>query len=198
MSPRQFPHSGAPKSPAATYRGGRSYAFPRDTLGRPALPTFAALDKTGDPDAKLAIAGHLADIIQIQADSAIRAGSASRLTDLAFRAGQVLDALDEVVDILTEGAEPDIAEMALKPRRRPLAGIMAILHDALGRITALTPSAEQTTAARLAFRLHQIDLRATKLAARASLSWRTFLVGGPQAKPGSSSSAAAAALDVVA
>lgn len=186
------------KSPAATYRGGRSYAFPRDALGRPTLPTFAALDKTGDPDVKLATASHLADIIQIQADSAIRAGSTGRLADFVFRAGQVLDALDDVVETLTEASEPDVADLALKPRRRPLAGVMAILHDTLSRITALVPAADQTTAASVAFRLHLLDIRATKLAARAGLSWRTFLVGDPQAIPGASPQAPTAALDVVA
>lgn len=155
------------------YRGGRAYSFPTDQRGRPALPSFASLDKASTPEDKLAIAGQLADIIQIQADTALRAGTIGRLADLLFRAGQVLNALEAVVDRLGD-AESGPLPLDLKRQQRPLIRILTTLHGILRQVVALSQTADPADAARIALRLHQVDGRAATLAARAGLSWQTF------------------------
>lgn len=172
----QRPFGSKDVDPATAYRGGRSYAFAVDRRGRPALPTLAALKKAAAPSGKLAIAGQMADVIHIQTNSAVRIGSTARLADLVFRCGQILDALADVVDGITAGLEASAVPAALKPHQRPLAGVLATLHDSLGRIATLVPS-DQTEAAvaQTAFRLRQLDVRAAGLAAQAGLSWRSFL-----------------------
>lgn len=174
---------------SSIYRYGRPYSFPTDGHGRPALPTLAAAEKADDPEEKLAITGQLADVIQIQTDTAIAAGSTNRLADLVFRSGQVLEALDDVVETLAGGAEPTSTSASLKQHQPTLARILTALHDTLGRIAALLPATEEETAARGAFQLHQIDIHATQLAARAGLSWRSFQTNDSGSGAGDSTTA---------
>lgn len=194
----QRPFGSKDVDPAAAYHGGRSYTFAVDRRGRPALPTMAALAKAGDPAGKLLIAGQMADVIQIQADGAAGAGSVGGLADLVLRAGQVVDALADVIDGITDGVEPTAIAAALKPHQRPLARVLATLHDSLGRIAAQLPADDTDAAvAQTAFRLRQLDIRATGLAAQAGLSWRSFLAdraGGGESPAGPST---AGGLDIV-
>lgn len=167
------------RSIASIYRGSQSFTFPTDTHGRPTLPTLAALERIHDPLDKLAIASQLADVIHIQADTAVQAGSIGRLADLVFRSGQVLDALGDVIDGLTEAAEPAAATATIKRHQRPLAGVLATLHETLRQIATVMPAADGTLAARTAFRLRQIDIQASTLAGKAGLVWRRLPVTGP-------------------
>lgn len=164
------------------YRGGRAYSFPTDQRGRPALPNFASLDKASTPEDKLAIAGQLADIIQIQADTAVRAGSSGRLADLLFRTGQVLNALEDVVDRLGD-TESFPIPADLKRQQRPLIRILTTLHGILRQVVALSQTTDSANAARIALRLHQVDGHAATLATRAGLSWQTFQPTSPLAIP---------------
>lgn len=167
------------RSVASIYRGSQSYTFPTDTRGRPTLPTLAAVERIHDPLDKLAIASQLADVIHIQAETAVQAGSIGRLADLVFRSGQMLDALGDVVDGLTDAAEPATATAAIKRHQRPLAGVLATLHETLRQIATMMPATDGTVAARTALRLRQIDIQAGTLAGKAGLVWRQLPVTGP-------------------
>ena len=166
------------RSIASVYRGGQSYIFSTDRRGRPALPTLATMERAGTAGDKLALAGQLADVIQIQVDTAVRAGSTGRLADLVFRSGQLLDALDDVIDGLTGKSEPAAATAAMKRYHLPLTGVLTTLRETLGLIATLAPMADEAVAARTAFRLRQLDIQTSTLAARGGLSWKTFLMAG--------------------
>lgn len=192
-----MPRSTAPDArhgAAGIYRGSRSYAFPTDNRGHLALPTLAAVDKATGPDDKLAIAGQLADVIQIQAETAAHAGSTGRLADLLFRCWQVLDALDEIIDGVTDVAGPDEAASALKPHQQPLATVLATLHGALSQLATLPLAAGDEDAARTAFRFRQLDIGAGALAAKAGLFWPPLPAAAGPAAP----SRLVGGLDVVA
>lgn len=172
------PYSSFFNSIRAPYSG---YSFPTDSRGRSVLPTMATLDQASSADDKLAIAGQLADVIEIQVNAATRTGRPDRVAEMTASNKEVLDAVRAVVDGMktTDGSvKAGDSDPALEPYQKKLAKVLGTLHDNLAKISDLLSKAKKDVAAQTDKDIQRLDVRGGALASLAGLVWESLPSSG--------------------
>lgn len=157
-----------------TFSNASQYDFATDNRGRTVLPTMTTLENASDPASKLAVAGQLADVIEIQADAATKTGLTNRVADMTARCKEVLDAVKAVVDGLktTDGSVPaGASDPALEPYQKELSRVLGTLRSNLTKISELLPKANKDVAAETDQEIQKLDIRGAALATLAGLEW---------------------------
>jgi hypothetical protein len=153
--------------------GFRHHSFAIDSHGRVRLPTTAELNNATSPKDKLAIAGQLAEVIQVQADAAIKTGIPNRIAAMTTQVKNLLDVVGTVVSGLTTApaAEKSGATDPLKSYQQSLSTVLGTLHSVLSEICALVPKATPSLAKSMSAAIQQLDVRGGALATQAGLVW---------------------------
>ena len=164
----------------------RQHSFATGANGRVILPTIADLNNATNAKDKLTIAGQLAEVLQIQADAAIKTGLPNRVATMAAQAKNILDIVGTIVSGLTKAAASTKsgATDPLKPYQKSLSTVLGTLRSVLSEIAALVPKAAPSVAKSTSAALRQLDLSGGALAKQAGLVWPSLMaVGTTSAAP---------------
>jgi hypothetical protein len=166
-------NNGLPSLSSILGNGFRHHSFAVDSHGRVRLPTAAELNNAASPKDKLAIAGQLAEVIQVQADAAIKTGIPNRITIMTTQVKNLLEVVGAIVSSLTAAptADKSGATDPLKPYRQSLSTVLGTLHSVLSEISALVPKATPSVAKSTSAAIQQLDVRGGALATQAGLVW---------------------------
>jgi hypothetical protein len=166
------PSDGSPTLSTLLSRSIRPHSFATDSRGHAILPTFADLNKATNPKDKLAIAGKLAEVVQVQADAATKTGLPNRVADITAQAKKVLDAVGVIVNGLTANGSAKSGQTdPLKSYQQSLSTVLGTLHSVLAEVSALLPKATTGVAKSTGGAIRQLDLRGGVLAKQAGLVW---------------------------
>ncbi|MBC7907239.1 MAG: hypothetical protein H7Y60_10900 [Rhodospirillaceae bacterium] len=145
-------------------------SFTTDSQGRTKIPTATDLAAAEKPEDKLKILKQMADVVGVQADATIRTGKTGNLSGLTKSAGEMLNALTDVVNGLktTDGSVASgEADPALEPYAGQIKSALTALRGAMDKIAMMTSNTSQEVTAQLS----ALDDKAGAVAKQAGTTW---------------------------